>query len=71
MTLPDFDDQVHWTGLEDSEAELVRGSLFSRTVRNAPPGDVPDTALPSPVGGRSRPGTRPCGTAGPHTAPRA
>ncbi|MFI5670346.1 hypothetical protein [Streptomyces sp. NPDC051704] len=40
MTLPDYDEDAYWTGLEDYEPDPVHDSLFNRTVRLAPPGDV-------------------------------
>ncbi|MFJ6783863.1 hypothetical protein [Streptomyces yangpuensis] len=40
MTLPDDEDDAYWTGLEDYESESAHEPSFTRTVRNAPPGDV-------------------------------
>ncbi|MEU6313781.1 hypothetical protein [Streptomyces sp. NPDC047014] len=39
MTQPDFDDDHVWAGAEDYEPDPA-GPWFTRTVRNAPPGDA-------------------------------
>ncbi|MGW6708517.1 hypothetical protein ACWGDE_26980 [Streptomyces sp. NPDC054956] len=44
MTLPDFEDDAYWTGLEDYEPDPAHDTLFTSTVRNAPPGDVWDAS---------------------------
>ncbi|MFJ5546782.1 hypothetical protein [Streptomyces sp. NPDC093225] len=40
MTLTDYDDDAFWTGPEDYEPDPAHDPLFTRTVGNAPPGDV-------------------------------
>ncbi|MFD3557591.1 hypothetical protein ACFWWA_36670 [Streptomyces goshikiensis] len=40
MTLTDYDDDAYLTGLEDDEPDPAHDPFLTRTVRNAPPGDI-------------------------------